>query len=117
MKHLIKLLILFSISLYAGKVDVEAVKYSCNQDMICAFSVTLKHNDTGWKQYADKYDIVANGKIIATRVLLHPHVDEQPFTRSISNVKIPKGVKSVLVRGHDLVHGYGGKELRVSLKP
>ena len=117
MKNLIKLFILFAVSLYAGKVDVMAVKHDCNKDMVCTFSVTLKHNDTGWKHYADKYDIIANGKIIATRVLFHPHVDEQPFTRSISNVKIPQGVKFVLVRGHDLVHGYGGKELRVSLKP
>jgi len=107
--------VLLSASLYAGKADVVAVDYSCNSTMICSFNVTLKHNDTGWKHYANKYDIIVNGKVLGTRVLFHPHVDEQPFTRSLSNVQIPKGVTSVVVRGHDLVHGYGGKELIIDL--
>ena len=55
------------------------------------------------------------GEIIATRTLHHPHVDEQPFSRSLSGVKIPDAVKQVVVRGHDSVHGYGGEEQRVDL--
>ena len=54
-------------------------------------------------------------EIIATRTLHHPHVDEQPFTRSLSGVKIPEDVEQILVRGHDSVHGYGGEEQRVDL--
>ena len=41
--------------------------------------------------------------------------DEQPFTRSLSNVRIPDGLSEVVVRAHDLVHEYGGKELTVPL--
>lgn len=103
--------------LFAGKVDVLAVDYNCDKSMVCSFDVTLKHDDTSWKHYANKYDILADGKVIATRVLWHPHIDEQPFTRLISNVKIPKGITFIVVRGHDLIHGYGGKELRVDLLP
>jgi hypothetical protein len=33
-------------------------------------------------------------------------VDEQPFTRSLSDVQIPKDVNKVIIKGHDLVHGY-----------
>ena len=55
------------------------------------------------------------GRVLATRVLLHPHVDEQPFTRSHS-VKIPRDVDEVTVRAHDKVHGYGGAEMTVALK-
>ena len=55
-------------------------------------------------------------ELIAKRVLHHPHVNEQPFTRSISNVKIPEKTKSVIIRAHDLVHKYGGKELIVNIK-
>ncbi len=120
MKNFIKYFLLSSIivasSANAGEVDVVAVKHQCNQSKICSFDVTLKHNDTSWDHYADKYDILTpNRKVLATRVLLHPHVEEQPFTRSISGVKIPAGVTSVIVRGHDKVHGYGGKELVVNL--
>ena len=38
---------------------------------------------TGWEHYANKWDVVGpDDTILGTRVLLHPHVNEQPFTRS-----------------------------------
>jgi len=55
------------------------------------------------------------GEILATRVLAHPHDDEQPFTRSLTNVSIPDDLSEVIVRAHDLKHEYGGKELVVQL--
>jgi len=50
-----------------------------------------------------------------TRLLLHPHVGEQPFTRSQSGIVIPEGVSRVRVRAHDLVDGWGGREVVVDL--
>ena len=44
-----------------------------------------------------------------------PHVNEQPFTRSLSNVVIPVGVKTVIIRAHDSVHEYGGKVITLEL--
>ena len=116
MKTITKLFLLLSISLYANEADVLDVKYNCTNNMICSFDVTIKHNDAGWDHYVDKYDVLLpNGQIIATRVLYHPHVDEQPFTRSIANVKIPKGMNNIIIRAHDSVHKYGGKEFLVKL--
>jgi hypothetical protein len=81
-----------------------------------SFNVTVEHADTGWDHYADKWDVVApDGSVLATRVLYHPHVDEQPFTRSLGGVAVPEGVTEVILRAHDSVHGYGGKEMRVRL--
>ena len=51
----------------------------------------------------------------ATRLLVHPHVDERPFTRSQSGIVIPASVTSVTVRAHDLLDGFGGKEVVVDL--
>jgi hypothetical protein len=50
-----------------------------------------------------------------TRLLLHPHENEQPFTRSQSGILIPEGVTQVRVRAHDLVDGFGGQEVVVDL--
>ena len=78
--------------------------------------MTLRHGDEGWDHYADRWDIVGpDGTVYGKRVLAHPHVNEQPFTRSLSGVVIPDNLVSVVVRGHDLVHGLGGKELQVDL--
>lgn len=99
---------------FAGETDVVDVSVRGAGDAF-SFDVTLAHADTGWDHYADKWDVVGpDGTVYATRVLAHPHVDEQPFTRSKSGVKIPAGIKEVIVRGHDKVHGYGGKEMKVA---
>ena len=57
----------------------------------------------------------ADGVVLATRVLAHPHVDEQPFTRGLSGVSIPHGLSQVTIVGHDSVHGHGGMEMTVDL--
>ncbi len=80
------------------------------------FRVTVAHGDTGWDHYADKWDVVApDGSVLGTRVLLHPHETEQPFTRSLGGVEIAQGVNEVTLRAHDSRHGYGGKEVTVKL--
>ncbi|HHJ17677.1 MAG TPA: hypothetical protein ENJ80_13375 [Gammaproteobacteria bacterium] len=100
----------------AGEVDVEAVSFRQAADGSYRFSVTLRHADTGWDHYADRWEVLTpEGEIIATRTLYHPHVDEQPFTRSLSGVKIPDALSRLVIRGHDSVHGYGGEEKRVDL--
>lgn len=99
----------------AGKADVVGVKVR-GQAGVYSFDVTVKHADTGWSHYADKWDVVApDGSVLATRVLFHPHENEQPFTRSLGGVKIPAGIKEVTIRAHDKKHGYGGKEMTVKL--
>jgi len=102
--------------LAAGEADVLKVNVRKSSGGTYSFSVTVRHQDTGWKHYANKWDIVgSDGTIYGTRILHHPHVGEQPFSRSLSGVKIPKRVKSVNVRAHDSVHKYGGKTLTVEL--
>ena len=61
-------------------------------------SVTLAHGDTGWDDYADGWRVeTAEGAVLGTRTLFHPHVEEQPFTRSLSGVAIPDGTTEVEV--------------------
>lgn len=114
----LSLLIALTISpAFAGEVDVVDAQAVKAGDGSYRFDVTLRHADEGWEHYADAWDVVApDGKILATRVLYHPHVDEQPFTRSLSGVQIPAGTTHVTIRGHDKVHGYGGTELSLTLR-
>ena len=58
--------------------------------------------------------VAPDGTVLGTRILHHPHVEEQPFTRS-DVIKVPAGVKSVIVRAGDKVHGLGGEEMTVVL--
>ena len=107
-------LLLLSPALLAGEADVLDVKVFCRPD--CTFNVTVKHADTGWDHYANGWEIVApDGSILGTRVLYHPHEQEQPFTRSLSGVSIPDSIKQVNIRATDSVHKYGGIEQTVTL--
>lgn len=101
--------------LRAGEADVLDVKVWKEKDGY-SFEVSVSHADEGWDHYADLWDIsTPGGDVLGTRVLLHPHVGEQPFTRSLSGIRIPDSISRVVVRAHDKVHGYGGREMEVEL--
>lgn len=97
----------------AGEADVVDVEVSKAGEGLFRFEVTVKHADEGWEHYADRWEVVApDGTVLGSRVLAHPHVDEQPFTRG-HTLSIPAGVSEVIVRARDKVHGFGGAEMTV----
>ena len=115
----IQLMVLLASSLFAtvshaGEVNIVEVKVECPRT--CSFAVTLWHADDGWDHYANQWDVVTmDGKLIKSRVLYHPHVNEMPFTRSLYEVAIADGIKQVKIRAKDSVHGYAKKEIIVDL--
>ena len=103
---------------WAGEVDVTDVKVRKTGDNTYRFDVTLLHADTGWDHYANVWEVVApDGTVLGTRVLAHPHVDEQPFTRSLSGVRIPADNDRVFVEASTNVGGWGIERYAVQLEP
>jgi hypothetical protein len=110
------LLTILCSSVYAGEADVVDVEVRKRGSNLYDFSVTVKHQDSGWDHYANRWEIVdEQGKVLGTRTLHHPHVDEQPFTRVLSGVVMPANIRTVILRAHDSVHEYGGKHKTVKL--
>lgn len=100
----------------AGEVDVVDATARKDGSGTWTFSATLLHDDTGWDHYADRWDVVGpDGTVLGSRKLLHPHENEQPFTRSLSGVSIPEGVTEVSIIANDSVHGTGGKAFVIKL--
>ena len=118
MKRIVVVLlsIIISSAAWADEADVVEARITSTSTGTYSFDVTVRHADTGWDHYANKWDIVGpDGAILGTRVLHHPHVSEQPFTRGLNDVKIPPGIDQVTIRAHDSVHGYGGREISVAV--
>lgn len=100
----------------AGEADVVAVSAQETSKGVWRFDVTITHADDGWSHYADRFDVLdLAGNLLGERILLHPHVTEQPFTRSLDGVVIAPVVLEVEIRAHDKVHGLGGKTLHLAL--
>jgi len=81
-----------------------------------SFDVSLLHPDSGWDHYADGWRVLdMDGKEIDMHVLSHPHVNEQPFTRSLVGVQVPQGTTQVQIEARCLVDGWTGQPVAVSL--
>jgi hypothetical protein len=114
MKFLILFLLLLPPVSIADEVRILDVRIECPQS--CTFTVTLEHADQGWNHYANLWEVVTlDDQLLGARVLYHPHENEQPFTRSLSGVSIPAGVRQVKIRARDSVHGYAEQEFVVDI--
>ena len=79
-------------------------------------SVTIAHAETGWDDYADGWRVENTaGDTLGTRVLQHPHANEQPVTRSLSGVSLPKGAEVIWIRARTSVDGWGHKRFKLTL--
>ncbi len=112
------LMLMTSMPALAGEVEILAAHFSRQAHNDWNVSVTLQHADAGWDHYADAWRVVdAKGKVLGTRTLFHPHVNEQPFTRSLGPVNIPAESPGavVYIEAHDKLHGWADRSLKVDL--
>ena len=101
----------------AGDAEILAADFQLVSKDTWPVNVTLQHGDTGWDHYADNWRVVdAEGRVLGDRVLYHPHVDEQPFTRGLGGIVIPEGTERVFVEAHDTVHGWSPDRLEVDMR-
>lgn len=103
-------------SVNAGEVKIVAVDLFNSNDDSWLVKVTLNHKDSGWDHYADGWQVLdAEDNVLGHRVLQHPHVNEQPFTRSLAGVNVPDGQTIIYIKAHDKVHGWTKNKLKVDL--
>lgn len=106
---------LFSPMAYAGEADVVGGNITSLGDGRYRVDATVQHADTGWDHYADRWDVLGpDGTVLGVRELAHPHVNEQPFTRSLT-LEIPAGITRITLQANDSVHGLGGKTFELEV--
>jgi hypothetical protein len=98
----------------APKADVLSVTVS-GEPGAYRFAVEIRSPDLGCQQYADWWEVVSeDGELLYRRILMHSHVNEQPFTRS--GGPAPVDVDDVVwVRAHMNPGGYGGMAFKGSV--
>ncbi len=78
------------------------------------FDVTLIHDDDGEVKYADSWQVeTLKGTLLGIRILTHAHGTVE-FTRN-GEITIPSIIDTIVVRGHDQTHDFGGQVMILSL--
>lgn len=94
--------------------DVVSAQASGNPGAY-TFSVEIASPDEGCDRYADWWEVVTpEGELIYRHILLHSHVNEQPFERAGGPVEVDADTV-VVIRAHMHPDGYGGQVLRGSV--
>lgn len=95
--------------------NVLDVRFERLDDNKVRFDVTLLHDDDGESpSFADSWQVEdLDGTTLGERILAHSH-GTIAFTRS-ATILIPEGIDSVIVRGHDMEHGFGGQAALVNM--
>lgn len=96
--------------------DVVGVEISGERSAGLSFAVTISSPYDSPERYADGIRVrSADGTVFGETTLTHGHASEQPFTRSVTGVKVPDGVTEVVVEARDQANGWGGGTKTVTL--
>ena len=95
--------------------DVISVRVTGNPGAY-QFAVQVSSPDRGCNQYTDWWEVISQeGELLYRRILLHSHVDEQPFVRSGGPVDMDAD-SMVYIRAHMSTNGYGGQVFRGTVR-
>ena len=96
--------------------DIVAAKVRSGGNGTFDFDVTVSSPYDTPQRYADGFRVMGkDGEVYGERTLFHDHATEQPFTRDLYGVKIPREIRKVVIQGRDQRFGYGGKSIEVLL--
>jgi len=96
--------------------DVKVRLDSPDQPGIFHISVTIEHQDTGWDDYIEAWELVgADGKVFASRPFFEPTLETQQTVTALSGVIIPQDVKTVLVRARNYPNGVEGEPFEIEV--
>jgi len=96
--------------------DVLAARVQARGHDVFDFDVTVSSPYDTPQRYADGFRVSGkDGTVFGERKLLHDHAGEQPFTRDLYGVRIPRGVRMVVIQARDQRYGYGGKSIQIFL--
>lgn len=96
--------------------EVKVKRDSADQPGIFHFVVTIEHQDTGWDDYIEGWEIFdPNGLIIASRPFFEPELEKATTKTALSGVIVPEDFETVTVRARNYPNGLEGEPFEVKI--
>ena len=100
----------------SGPANVVGAAATRNVDGTFDVRVTVRSSDKGPEYYCDRIEFLdADGKVLHTHRVAKPHPNEQPFSESLRNLRLPEGLEQVTLRARMFPDKATGKDRTLKL--
>lgn len=106
---------------YAGEsdpkiADVNVRLDSADQPGIFHIKVVIEHQDKGWDDYVDAWEILgSDGRLLGSRPFFEPELERAKTVSALSGVVIPNDIKTVTIRARKHPEGYKGEPVEITV--
>jgi hypothetical protein len=102
----------------SGPANVVGAAVTRNLDGTFDVRITVRSADKGSEYYCDRIEILdAEGKILHTHRVAKPHFNEQPFSETLRNLRLPADLEQVTLRARMRPDNATGKDRTLKLPP
>ncbi len=96
--------------------DVVVKRDSPDQSGIYHIKVTIEHEDTGWSDYVESWEVFGPyGKVLGVRPFFEPELERLQTVSALAGVVIPEDVRTVTIRARTYPSGFEGDPFEVEI--
>lgn len=96
--------------------DVQIKRDSPEQPGIFQIKVTIEHEDDGWDDYVEAWEVFGpDGQILGVRPFFEPAFDKPQTVSALAGVVIPAEVKTVTIRARTYPDGFEGEPVQAQI--
>jgi hypothetical protein len=96
--------------------DVQIKRDSSDQAGIYHIRVTIEHQDTGWDDYVEAWEITSpEGELLGVRPFFEPELDDTKTVTALAGVVIPEDIRTITIRARIHPTGIEGEPVQVQI--
>lgn len=96
--------------------DVKVKRDSPDQSGIYHIRVTIEHEDQGWDDYVEAWEIYGpGGEVLGVRPFFEPELERQETVSALAGIVIPEDIETVTIRARTYPNGFEGAPVEVKI--
>lgn len=96
--------------------DVEVKRENPEQSGIYHIRVTIEHEDTGWDDYVESWEVFGpEGEILGVRPFFEPELERVQTVSALTGIVIRENIKTVTIRARTHPKGFEGDPFEINV--